>query len=182
MILTGSAIEDAVTKSEIHIDPFDASLTNPNSYNYRLGPTLRVTTDDVADPFSAASFTEFEIPESGCILVPGRVYLGTTVEKIGSSVYVTSLIGRSSLGRVGLFLQVSADLGQLGAVHRWTLEIVATQPIRVYPGMVVGQVSFWKPYGDTTPYRGYYGHRSDAAPCNPAAMTASLTAQGGEVR
>lgn len=181
MILTGSAIEDAVAKNEIHIDPFDSTLTNPNSYNYRLGPTLRVTTDKVADPFEMALFTEFAIPESGCVLVPGRVYLGTTVEEIGSSVYVTSLIGRSSLGRLGMFLQVSADLGQLGAVHRWTLEIVATQPIRVYAGMIVGQVSFWKPYGDKVPYHGYYGRRSDAAPCNPAAMAASLVTHGGKV-
>ncbi|MFC6092374.1 dCTP deaminase [Saccharothrix lopnurensis] len=169
MILSGSAIQRAVAAGEICVDPFDPALTNPNSHNYRLGPRLRVMADDVADPTRSPALTEFTVSEvDGHVLEPGRVYLGTTAERIGSTHYVPSLIGRSSLGRLGVFLQVSADLGQLGAVHHWTLEIVVTQPVRVYAGMVVGQVSFWRPVGGRMPYEGHYGTRSDPAPWNPA--------------
>lgn len=55
-----------------------------------------------------------------------------------------SLIGRSSTGRLGLFLQVSADLGHTGAEHKWTLELVAAKPIKIYPNMIIGQISFGK--------------------------------------
>jgi dCTP deaminase len=74
-----------------------------------------------------------------------------------------------------VFLQISADLGQLGAVHQWTLEIVATQPTRIYAGMIVGQVSFWLPEGDFLPYSGHYGRISDPIPWNPAALSGIAT-------
>lgn len=67
-----------------------------------------------------------------------------------------SLIGRSSTGRLGLFLQVSADLGHTGSVHKWTLELVTAKPFRVYPGMITGQISFWLNYGDASLYEGGY--------------------------
>ena len=61
------------------------------------------------------------------------------------------------MGRLGVYLQVAADLGNLGAIHRWTLEIVACQPIRIYAEMIVGQVSFWVPHGERFSYNGYFG-------------------------
>ncbi len=86
--------------------------------------------------------------------------MGNTFEKIGSSNYSMRLIGRSSVGRYGLFLQVSADLGHIGACHFWTLEIVPLQNIIVYPFMKIGQVSFWENYGEKNLYKGYYGNFS----------------------
>jgi dCTP deaminase len=88
-----------------------------------------------------------EIPETGYVLQPGRLYLGHTYERIGSTHFVPSLIGRSSLGRLGLFLQITADLGHLGTYHKWTLEMTVVQPLRIYPKMRIGQVSFWEPQG-----------------------------------
>ncbi|MER5756029.1 hypothetical protein [Streptomyces sp. NPDC002088] len=67
------------------------------------------------------------------------------------------------------FLQISADLGQLGACHSWTLEMVTVQPLRVCAGMKIGQVSFWAPEGHPQPYRGYYGRINEAVPCHPGA-------------
>jgi dCTP deaminase len=90
------------------------------------------------------------------VLMPGRLYLGHTEEIIGSYDYVTTLIGKSSMGRLGLYLQISADLGHQGAIHRWTLELCVVQPIRVYAGMVIGQVSFWKTHGKPNRYKGVY--------------------------
>jgi dCTP deaminase len=86
------------------------------------------------------------------------MYLGHTAEIIGSKEYAMSLIGRSSLGRYGLFLQVSANLGHTCSAHKWTLELVATKAIKIYPGMKIGQVSFWKNFGKVKKYEGKYGH------------------------
>jgi dCTP deaminase len=179
MILTGQRIEEAVTAGDITIDPFDPRQLNPNSYNYRLGPELRTLAAAVADPRDAASLRDVPCDGEGAwLLEPNKVYLGTTEERIGSSTYVPSLIGRSSLGRLGVFLQISADLGQLGAVHRWTLEIVATQPIRLYAGMKVGQVSFWRPTGRHMDYHGFYGGHSEPLGWDPGAVVGAGDGQG----
>lgn len=157
MILTSEAIRRSVAAGSITIHPFDEASLNPNSYNYRLGRFLKLSPAGALDPVSPTDWPEVEIPDEGVILDPGRLYLGHTLERIGSRSFVTSLIGRSSLGRLGLFLQISADLGHQGAIHSWTLELTAIQPIRIYAGMRIGQVSFWVPTGETTEYRGRYG-------------------------
>ena len=59
-----------------------------------------------------------------------------------------SLIGRSSIGRLGLFLQVSANLGHVTSCHKWTLELFPCKNIRIYPRMKIGQISFWSTLGD----------------------------------
>ncbi|MEV0754970.1 hypothetical protein [Streptosporangium sp. NPDC050280] len=173
MILTGPAITAEQQRGRIVIDPFTPDLVNPNSVNYRLGATLRLHRSTVIDPLGDHPTEEIVIPKDGVVLRPGRVYLGTTLERIGSDHYVPSLIGRSSLGRLGVFLQVSADLGNLGAIHRWTLELVVVQPIRLYAGMVVGQVSFWVPDGAIHPYVGHFGGFSTAVTPPPRLLTAS---------
>ncbi|MFF0491683.1 hypothetical protein ACFYTQ_21870 [Nocardia sp. NPDC004068] len=162
MILTSDAIRRSVASGEITIQPFDEALLNPNSYNYRLGRYLKIPPVTPLDPLSSTEWLETEIPEDGVVLEPGRIYLGHTHEEIGSRTFVTSLIGRSSIGRLGLFLQISADLGHQGAIHSWTLELMAVQPIRVYAGMRIGQVSFWVATGQVREYRGRYG--SDLRP------------------
>jgi dCTP deaminase len=154
MILTGSKIKEEILSGSIIIDPFLEDHVNPNSYNYRLDQTLKVF-DSFED--NKPAFKEITIPDTGYVLEPGIMYLATTYETIGSDKYAMSLIGRSSMGRYGLFLQVSANLGHTTSKHKWTLEIVAALPIRLYPGMVIGQVSFWSNYGQVDPYKGRYG-------------------------
>lgn len=154
MILTGSKIKEEIACGSIAIEPFLESQINPNSYNYRLGPTIKVFQKFEEDK---SIFEEIIIPEEGYILEPGVMYLANTLEVIGSDKYAMSLMGRSSMGRYGLFLQVSANLGHTTSKHKWTLEIVAALPIKLYPGMIIGQVSFWVNYGDITPYAGRYG-------------------------
>ena len=136
-----------IEKGAITIAPFAPELVNPNSYNYRLGEKLLVMDADELDTYQQPATREITIPEEGYVLQPGVVYLGHTYESIGSSSYVPSLIGRSSLGRLGLFLQITADLGHIGTCHRWTLELKVVQPLRVYPKMRIGQVSFWRAEG-----------------------------------
>lgn len=85
------------------------------------------------------------------------MYLGHTLEIIGSRKYAMSLIGRSSMGRLGLFLQLSANLGHTTSTHQWTLELYPVLPIRLYPEMIIGQVTFWTNYGEVKEYTGNYG-------------------------
>jgi hypothetical protein len=47
-----------------------------------------------------------------------------------------------------MFLQITADLGQLGKSHKWTLEIHVIKKLRIYPFMEVGKVTFWQPKGE----------------------------------
>ncbi len=47
-----------------------------------------------------------------------------------------------------MFLQITADLGQLGKAHKWTLEIQVVKKLRVYPFMEIGKVTFWLPKGE----------------------------------
>lgn len=154
MILTGNDIKKYVKKGEITISPFDEKNINPNSYNYTLGKYYRIVHNDKERRYSSSEL--MEIPVEGLTLYPGTVYLASTAEKIGSENYVVSLIGRSSIGRLGLFVQYSADLGNLGQAHCWTLELKCVQPIIVYPGMIMGQVSFWKTRGKRKCYSGVY--------------------------
>lgn len=147
MILSGLKIKECVEDGSINIEPFEERLLNPNSYNYRLSDTILEVIDDIIDPASKTHTKKIKIPKSGYVLKPNTLYLGSTYEKIGSDNYVTQLIGRSSVGRLGLFLQVTAPLGHVGCNHNWTLELKTVQPLRVYPKMRIGQVTFWKVYG-----------------------------------
>lgn len=147
MILSGLKIKEEVINQNITIEPFDIKLLNPNSYNYRLGDELLEITDEIIDPKNITKYKKIKLTEEGYILKPHKLYLGSTLEKIGSDKYVTQLIGRSSIGRLGLFLQITAPLGHIGCNHHWTLELKAIQPLKIYPYMKIGQISFWKVFG-----------------------------------
>lgn len=161
MILTGAQIEREVQLKKICIEPFDPTCVNPNSYNYHLDTTLvHVLTLDVENG-NISHGERISIPPQGFVLTPGELYLGSTMEKIGSEFYTTSLIGRSSMGRLGMFLQISANLGHQTICHHWTLEIRSCLPLRVFGGQVIGQVSFWEPFGECRPYNGFYANYNE---------------------
>ena len=158
MILTGSEIQKMRTSGRITIEPFDPAQVNPNSYNYRLGPKLGVPQISEDD---SVTFDFIEIPKEGYVIEPGTMYLGHTLEKLGSDAFAMSLIGRSSIGRLGLFLQVSANLGHTGACHQWTLEIVSAKKFKLYPEMKIGQISFWENFGKAKLYKAGYSRFND---------------------
>ncbi|MFJ3881556.1 dCTP deaminase domain-containing protein [Streptomyces sp. NPDC090077] len=167
MILTGPEIQRQRALGALTIEPFDPALLNPVSYTYRLGPVLRTHRAGTADTHGELELDEVKIPDDGFVLMPGRVYLGTTMEEIGSTDFVASLIGRSSIGRLGLFVQYSADLGQLGACHSWTLELKASAPTIVRPGLKIGQVSFSVATSGRMPYTGRFGRINEATVAPP---------------
>jgi dCTP deaminase len=157
MILTGPAIKTAVKNGRVVLEPFDATNLNPNSYNYHLGDTLLIP------GLGGRRSRKVRLHADGYVLKPGQIYLGTTQETIGSDYFVTLLLGRSSIGRLGIFLNVTADLGHIGSRSRWTLELTVVQPVRIYPQMKIGQVSFWMTDHRTTHrYEGRY--HNDAKP------------------
>lgn len=162
MILTGSKIISEVNAGNIQITPFLEEMVNPNSYNYRLAEVLYMVTETELDTKCPTEYKKIIIPEDGYCLQPGTLYLGSTFEKIGSNIYSMQLIGRSSVGRLGLFLQITAPLGHVGTCHNWTLELKVVQPLIVYPRMKIGQVSFWCVSGEnTTEYEGKYWKYSE---------------------
>lgn len=141
MILTRQKIIESVSNGDITISNFDSERVNPNSYNYLLGEEIKFYTGSMTN--GQPEFETVKMADDGYVLHPGSMYLGVTDEVIGSSLFAMSLIGRSSMGRYGLFLQISANLGHTTSSHQWTLELHATKSIRVYPKMPIGQVSFW---------------------------------------
>jgi dCTP deaminase len=145
MILTGKEILKELHHKRVTIQPFNAEQLNPNSYNYRISDYIAIPEFDTKT--NQTIYTTIAIPKGGYILEPGCTYLSHTYEKLGSDKYAMSLIGRSSLGRLGLFLQVSADLGHTRSMHHWTLEIVSCKRFVIYPRMIIGQISFWENYG-----------------------------------
>jgi len=160
MILSGSAIEQACEIGNICINPFSPNQLNPNSYNFRLWHRMVRITSRAGD----FAYQPFEITAEGALLHPDTLYLGSTSEIIGSNKYAMTLLGRSSLGRLGIFVNATADLGHVGAIGRWTLEISVVQPIRVYAGMPFGQVAFWFSAGPRFPYQGRYQHDLEPRP------------------
>jgi dCTP deaminase len=153
MILTGPEIRAAHAAGDISIEPFDPAKIGPNGYDYHLGDSLIRIDSDAGGRLSSASH---EIPKQGLLLEPGCLYLGSTHERIGSHVYAMTLLGRSSVGRLGIFLNVTADLGHVGSDSHWTLELSVVQPVYVYAGMCIGQVAFWEVEGARAIYDGRY--------------------------
>lgn len=164
MILTGPQIESAVACGDITISPFCRKQLNPNSYDFRLGNRCCVYTRRTLDVQRPNKTRNIVIKEDGLLIEPNRIYLINTEETMGSTRYVPIIRGRSSTGRLGLFIDITADLIDLGSVNQWTLQLHAVQPIRVFPRMLIGQVTFWRTYGRRVLYQGKYGDRTSPVP------------------
>ena len=166
MVLSDSKIKEEIKKGNIVISDFDESRLNPNSYNLRLDNVIKIYENRVLDMKGENKATEIEIPEEGYLLQPGYVYIASTIEHTettGSLVPV--LEGRSSIGRLGIFTHVTAGWGDTGFKGRWTLEIVVTQPVRVYPEVEICQIVFHRVEGKVEhPYHGKYQNQKGAEP------------------
>ncbi|MFO7782514.1 MAG: dCTP deaminase [Spirochaetia bacterium] len=153
MILSGRQIHQRLGK-EIIIDPFSPDQLNPNSYNLRLHDELVVYDEPVLDMRTENPVSRITLPPDGLELEPHRLYLGRTVEYTETDGVVPMLEGRSSIGRLGLFVHITAGFGDVGFRGYWTLEIFCVQPIRIYPGVQICQIFYHTIEGD---YDGYEG-------------------------
>lgn len=151
MILTGNEIQ-ARLGSDIVIDPFDAERLNPNSYNLSLYHELLVYEEIVLDMRRPNRYRRYTIPDEGFVLHPNQLYLGRTIERTETHNLVPMLEGRSSVGRLGLFVHVTAGFGDAGFCGYWTLEMFAVQPVRIYPGVPICQIYYHQLDGELTEY------------------------------
>lgn len=156
MILTGPEIVNRVASGEIVIAPFLPENVNPNSYNFRLHHEMKVYDEGVIDVRKENKTSVVKIGPKGYVLHPRRLYLATTMEKLGSNHFVPTYAARSSVARLGMFINLSASLGDIGFIGQWTIQLFAIHPIRVYAGMCIGQMMFWHTQGHVELYNGKY--------------------------
>ena len=151
MILSGKEIESRVG-GDIIIEPFDKKRINPNSYNLSLHNKLITYKESPLDMKKNNEVEKLTIPPEGLVLESNRLYLGRTIEYTETKNLVPMLEGRSSIGRLGIFVHVTAGFGDVGFKGFWTLEIFCVQPIKIYPGVEICQVYYHTLEGDYENY------------------------------
>jgi dCTP deaminase len=164
MILSGHEIRAQLGKN-ILIEPFDERKLNPNSYNLSLHDELMVYEEIVLDMRKPNRVRRVGIPPEGLVLKPSQLYLGRTVERTETHNLVPMIEGRSSIGRLGLFVHVTAGFGDVGFCGYWTLEMFAVQPVRIYAGVAICQIIYHDLRGEFTEYASNkYQHNRDIQP------------------
>ena len=164
MILSGHEIRNQMGRN-IVIEPYDPARLNPNSYNLSLHDELLVYEEVVLDMLKPSRVRRITIPPHGLVLNPQQLYLGRTVERTETHNLVPMIEGRSSIGRLGLFVHVTAGFGDVGFCGFWTLEMFAVQPVRVYPGVPICQIFYHQLAGEHTEYESdKYQHNHDIQP------------------
>jgi dCTP deaminase len=164
MILTGEEIRRNLGEN-IVIEPFDERNLNPNSYNMSLHDEMLVYEEIVLDMKKSNRTRRITVPSTGMVLEPNRLYLGRTHERTETRNLVPMIEGRSSIGRLGLFVHVTAGFGDVGFCGYWTLEMFAVQPVKIYPGVAICQIFYHTLTGDITEYRdGKYQNNRDIQP------------------
>lgn len=150
MYLSDRQIRLARAQGSIVIDPWNDRALGPNSYDVRLSPHITVYRElrDAwhrplpLDVKEEPLVDEYTIQDSGFVLKPGELYLGSTVEYTESHKFLPFLDGKSSIGRLGIIIHCTAGRGDVGFCGHWTMEIFVVRPIRIYAGMPIGQLSF----------------------------------------
>jgi dCTP deaminase len=164
MILSGHQIREQLGRN-IVIEPYVDANLNPNSYNLTLHNEVMVYEEVVLDMAKANRVRRLTIPPEGLVLGPSQLYLGRTVERTETHNYVPMIEGRSSVGRLGLFVHVTAGFGDVGFCGYWTLEMFAVQPVRIYPGVPICQIFYHEICGAITEYASdKYQHNRDIQP------------------
>ncbi len=174
MILSDRTIREEIAAGHIEIDPFDESCVQPSSVDLHVDSDFRVfhnarhpyidVKQDMPDLTEVASIKEGD----AFMLHPGEFVLGSTLERVRlPNNLVARLEGKSSLGRLGLLIHSTAGYVDPGWDGYLTLELsnVANLPITIYPGMKIGQISFFRltteaevPYGSAgNKYQGQRG-------------------------
>lgn len=152
MLLSGNEIRKLQSEEQLRIEPFSEDRLNPNSYNLALHDELLIYEEVVLDAGAPNRYRRIKIPSQGFTLQPGMLYLGRTVEFTSTHGYVPMIQGRSSLGRLGLFINPGGSIGDAGYEGTWTLEMHCVQPVRIYAGMQVCQIYYMNLEGSCQEY------------------------------
>jgi dCTP deaminase len=164
MILTGNKIKQLVASKKVIIKPFNMKQCTTNSYDLTLGDSYLVYTDKILDPKKKPNYVIKKISIHGLQLKKGDFILCHSKEIIGSNHFVPIIHAKSGIARQGLFVHITADLIDIGSIGNVTFQLYATLPIRIYPNMKIGQVTFWKPFGKIKLYSGKYQGSIGPAP------------------
>ena len=159
MILTGDEIKKEVENGNIVIQPFSDAFLDPNSYSFHIGDEIIVYEKGELDYLNTKGdnpYKRIKIPSKGYMLEPGKFYLASTKEKMGSRIYAKTLLAGFSTSSCGMWIQFSAPLGHMGAIINWTLEIMVAQKMIIYPDMKIGKLAFWAVQGEPEQYNGKY--------------------------
>ena len=175
MLLSDRDILSEIELGRIALDPYDATMIQPSSIDFRLDRYFRVFENHRyphIDPAADQSDLTREVVAEGeepFILHPGEFVLGSTYETVSLPDDVAARVeGKSSLGRLGLLTHATAGFVDPGFSGHVTLELanVATLPIKLYPGMKIGQLCFFRlsspaehPYGSAKYGSRYQGQR-----------------------
>lgn len=147
MILTDAQILEEIKQGNIKIEPFDQACLGTNSYDVHLSKHLAMYEDEILDAKKHNAIRHFEIGAEGYVLLPNRLYLGSTLEYTETHTTVPFLEGKSSVGRLGIDIHATAGKGDVGFCNFWTLEISVSQPVRIYAGMPIGQLIYFEVKG-----------------------------------
>jgi len=159
MILSDKNILASIANGDIVVEPFRRDCLGTNSYDVHLGGTLATYKDDILDAKKHNQISSFEIPPEGFVIQPGTLYLGVTEEYTETHNSVPFLEGKSSVGRLGIDIHATAGKGDVGFCNTWTLEISCVHPVRVYAGMPIGQLIYFKVEGEI---ENYYNKKKNA--------------------
>ncbi len=175
MLLSDRDILAEIEAHRIAVEPYDPAMIQPSSIDFRLDRYFRVFEnhkyphiDPAVDQSDLTRVVEAE-GEEPFILHPGEFVLGSTLEVVSLPDDLAARVeGKSSLGRLGLLTHATAGFVDPGFSGHVTLELanVATLPIKLYPGMKIGQLCFFRltspaehPYGSAKYGSRYQGQR-----------------------
>jgi dCTP deaminase len=175
VLLSDRVILAVIDADRIRVEPFDPAMIQPSSIDFRLDRYFRVFENHRyphIDPAADQSDLTREVEPAGdepFILHPGEFVLGSTHEVVSLPDDIAARVeGKSSLGRLGLLTHATAGFVDPGFSGHVTLELanVATLPIKLYPGMKIGQLCFFRlsspaehPYGSEKYGSRYQGQR-----------------------
>lgn len=151
MILSGNEIIKNIG-TNIIIEPFLQENINPNSYNLRLHNELMIYEDDILDASKQNKTKKILIPDDGYILQPGQLYLGRSLEYTETHGFVPVLQGRSSMGRLGVTVHITAGFGDVGFCGYWTMQLTCIKPTKIYPQMKICQIYYQPILGEFEEY------------------------------
>lgn len=179
MILSDGDIRKELASGRIQIEPFDEDCVQPSSVDLHVDTQFRVFANsrypyiDVRRQMPDLTELVEVKGDDPFILHPGEFVLGSTLERVRlPDDMVARLEGKSSLGRLGLLIHSTAGYVDPGWDGYLTLELsnVANLPITIYPGMKIGQISFFRlttpaesPYGSKGTRSKYQGQRGPTA-------------------
>ncbi|NCU89425.1 MAG: dCTP deaminase [Actinobacteria bacterium] len=175
MLLSDRDIAAEIKAGRVQVEPFDQKMIQPSSVDVRLDRFFRVFENhryEVIDPSIEQPDLTREVavaPDDFFILHPGEFVLASTYEVITLPEDIAGrLEGKSSLGRLGLLTHSTAGFIDPGFSGHITLELsnVANLPVKLYPGMKIGQLCLIKlssaaehPYGSAVYGSRYQGQR-----------------------